>query len=54
MTGSFGTGQILGPIAAGFLADWTGSFFAPSIGAAIVLLVCGAIGYEAGRKQRLA
>jgi predicted MFS family arabinose efflux permease len=54
MTASFGTGQILGPIAAGFLADWTGSFFAPSIGAAIVLLVCGAIGYDAGRKQRLA
>jgi predicted MFS family arabinose efflux permease len=53
MTASFGTGQILGPIAAGFLADWTGSFFVPSIGAAIMLLLCGAIGYDAGRKQRL-
>ena len=53
MTASFGTGQILGPIAAGLFADWTGSFFMPSIGAAIVLLLCGAIGYDAGRKQRL-
>lgn len=54
MTASFGTGQILGPIAAGFLADWTGSFVAPSLAAAVVLLLCAAIGYDAGRKRRLA
>ena len=54
MTASFGTGQILGPIAAGYLADWTGSFVVPSIGAALVLLLCAAIGYDAGRKQALA
>ncbi|GLS31114.1 Predicted arabinose efflux permease, MFS family [Mesorhizobium albiziae] len=54
MTASFGTGQILGPIAAGYLADWTGSFVVPSIGAALVLLLCAAIGYDAGRKQVLA
>ena len=50
MTASFGAGQILGPILAGLLADWTGSFVAPSIGAAIVLMLCAAIGYDAGRK----
>lgn len=52
MTAAFGTGQILGPIFAGLLADWTGSFFAPSIGAAVVLLLCAAIGYDAGRKRQ--
>jgi len=54
MTASFGTGQILGPIAAGYLADWTGSFVVPSMGAALGLLLCAAIGYDAGRKQALA
>jgi predicted MFS family arabinose efflux permease len=54
MTASFGTGQILGPIIAGHLADWSGSFVVPSMGAALVLLLCAAIGYDAGRKQRLA
>lgn len=54
MTASFGTGQILGPIIAGYLADWSGSFVVPSMGAALVLLLCAAIGYDAGRKQRLA
>ncbi len=39
MTAAFGTGQIVGPIVAGFLADWTGSFVLPSLIAAAVLLV---------------
>ncbi len=43
MTAAFGIGQILGPIAAGLLADATGSFFLPSLGAAVVLLVAAAI-----------
>jgi predicted MFS family arabinose efflux permease len=38
MTASFGVGQIIGPLVAGMLAQWSGDFFAPSIAAAIVLL----------------
>lgn len=53
MTAAFGIGQILGPIAAGLVADWTGSFFVPSIAAAIALLLCGAIAYRSGSGQRL-
>ncbi len=37
MTASFGIGQIVGPVMAGYLADWTGSFLAPSLVAAAVL-----------------
>jgi predicted MFS family arabinose efflux permease len=37
MTASFGIGQIVGPVLAGYLADWTGSFFAPSLAAAAAL-----------------
>ncbi|MGY6708592.1 MAG: YbfB/YjiJ family MFS transporter [Rhizobiaceae bacterium] len=38
MTASFGTGQILGPIAAGFVADRTGDFVLASLLAAAALL----------------
>jgi predicted MFS family arabinose efflux permease len=38
MTAAFGVGQITGPLVAGYLAQWSGSFFVPSIVAAIVLL----------------
>lgn len=48
MTMSFGIGQILGPIAAGLIAESTGSFFAPSLGAALALLVAAAISLSAG------
>lgn len=37
MTASFGIGQIVAPVMAGYLADWTGSFFAPSLAAAAAL-----------------
>ncbi|WP_235911959.1 YbfB/YjiJ family MFS transporter [Mesorhizobium xinjiangense] len=47
MTAAFGIGQILGPIAAGYAADWTGSFFVPSIGAALALVASGLIGWSA-------
>lgn len=50
MTASFGTGQILGPIAAGYAADWTGSFAAPSIGAALALLAAATVAWSAGRR----
>ena len=39
MTAIFGVGQIAGPLAAGRIADMTGSFLWPSVIAALVLLV---------------
>lgn len=50
MTAAFGTGQILGPIVAGLLADRTGSFTAPSLLAAGVLLLSGFIALGAERR----
>lgn len=47
MTASFGVGQILGPIVAGYLAEWSGSFFMPSIAAAAVLVASAACGWSA-------
>jgi predicted MFS family arabinose efflux permease len=47
MTASFGLGQIIGPVVAGLLANRTGSFFAPSMLAALVLLACAAIVWPA-------
>jgi predicted MFS family arabinose efflux permease len=51
MTASFGVGQIIGPIAAGLLAEWSGSFFIPSLLAAAVLVVSGAIVWSAAPKS---
>ncbi len=51
MTAAFGSGQILGPVAAGYLADWTGSFYLPSMAAAAVLLLSAAIAWSAGKSQ---
>lgn len=53
MTAAFGFGQIVGPIFAGYVADITGSFFAPSIGAAMFLLVSAALALDAGRRAGL-
>ncbi len=44
MTAAFGVGQILGPLAAGYLAEWTGDFVLASIAAAGVLVVAGVVG----------
>jgi predicted MFS family arabinose efflux permease len=43
MTASFGLGQILGPIFAGYVHDLTGSFLMPSLGAAGALVVAAAL-----------
>ncbi|MBU4527670.1 MAG: YbfB/YjiJ family MFS transporter [Hoeflea sp.] len=43
MTAAFGTGQIIGPVVAGYLADWTGTYTWASLAAAAALLASGAI-----------
>ena len=52
MTAAFGVGQIVGPVAAGVIAEASGSFAAPSLGAALALLLSAAIAWEIGRKKR--
>lgn len=52
MTAAFGVGQIIGPLLAGVAADLTGSFFAPSIGAAFALAVSGLIGFRAVQRPK--
>ncbi|WP_136621597.1 MULTISPECIES: YbfB/YjiJ family MFS transporter [Mesorhizobium] len=51
MTAAFGLGQIIGPVAAGFLAQMSGDFFLASITAAVVLVVSGAITWSAAPKS---
>ncbi|UVK44269.1 YbfB/YjiJ family MFS transporter [Mesorhizobium sp. AR07] len=51
MTASFGLGQIIGPIAAGLLAQASGDFFLASITAAAMLVVSGAITWSAAPKS---
>ena len=43
MTAAFGVGQIVGPIVAGYLAEWTGSFTLASLAAALGLVLSGSI-----------
>ncbi|MBU0584990.1 MAG: YbfB/YjiJ family MFS transporter [Alphaproteobacteria bacterium] len=49
MTAAFGVGQIAGPVLAGVVAQWSGSFFLPSLGAAAALLASAAIVWSAER-----
>ncbi|MFB9983547.1 YbfB/YjiJ family MFS transporter [Mesorhizobium kowhaii] len=51
MTASFGLGQIIGPIAAGLLAQASGDFFLASITAAAMLVVSGAVTWSAAPKS---
>lgn len=43
MTGAFGIGQILGPVVAGYLADWSGTYTWASLAAALGLLASASI-----------
>jgi MFS family permease len=43
MTAAFGVGQIIGPVAAGWIAQVTGNFVLPTIIAAVVLVFCAAL-----------
>jgi MFS family permease len=43
MTAAFGIGQILGPVVAGYFAEWTGSFTLGSLAAAAGLVLSAAI-----------
>ena len=43
MTGAFGLGQIVGPLFAGIASDWLGSFTAPSIVAALALILAAVL-----------
>jgi predicted MFS family arabinose efflux permease len=45
MTASFGLGQILGPLFAGYVFDATGSLALPLLGAAAALIVAAALAY---------
>ena len=45
MTAAFGVGQIVGPLVAGVAAQASGSFFLPSIAAAIALLASGLVAW---------
>lgn len=51
MTASFGLGQIIGPVAAGLLAQASGDFFLASIAAAAMLVLSGVITWSAAPKS---
>ncbi|MFK0689807.1 YbfB/YjiJ family MFS transporter [Mesorhizobium sp. IMUNJ 23033] len=51
MTAAFGIGQIIGPIAAGLLAQASGNYVLASIMAAVILLASGSIAWSAAPKS---
>jgi predicted MFS family arabinose efflux permease len=52
MTAAFGLGQIIGPIVAGYVADWTGDFVLASLLAAAALVACAAIAFAARERDQ--
>jgi predicted MFS family arabinose efflux permease len=53
MTAAFGLGQMIGPSFAGFAFHYTGSFRAPSLAAALALVVAAALVGLPLRRHRL-
>jgi len=51
MTAAFGLGQVIGPLVAGRLADWTGDFVVASVVAAAVLLGAAAVALAARGRE---
>lgn len=51
MTAAFGVGQIVGPVVAGYLAQWTGSFLLPSLAASAILVLSAALVWSAAPKS---
>ena len=50
MTAAFGLGQMIGPLFAGLVAGWTGSFLIPSLVAAAGLMVAAALTFRPAHK----
>jgi len=50
MTAAFGTGQIIGPLAAGWIAEGSGSFTLPTVLAAAALVVCALFALPVARQ----
>ena len=48
MTAAFGVGQMVGPFVAGLGYDFTGSFAAPSLLAALALVIAAALTVRVG------
>jgi MFS family permease len=51
MTASFGLGQIVGPLVAGILVEWSGNYVSASLLAASVLVLAAATAWWAAPKS---